>query len=219
MRYRELAIFAVLLAFLLTIIICPVVINANSSDNKVIQINAITDDCLRYWNGSKWVWQHNSTYHTVGHQTETATKHGIGLRFTNILIPNNATITEAYLTIISRSNTSNMAVRSRIYGENTDNALTFSTETDFESRLLNRTRATIDWDNIPAWNADAKYSSPDIKIIVQEIVKRPGWNSGNSITIFWEDFEGRSDSNRDNIDRRSYSYDANQSKTITLHIT
>jgi hypothetical protein len=218
MKYRIFAIFAIFLMSSLVITINSVLIRADTSDSKIIHISSNTDDCLRFWNGSSWVWQHNSTYHTVGHQTETATKHGLGLRFINIPIPNNANITEAHLTIVSRSNTGNMAVRSRIYGENADDAATFNTKADFETRLKNITKATVSWDNIPTWDMDAEYTSPDIKAVLQEIVKRSSWKNGNSIAIFWEDFEGRSDSNRDNVDRRSYSYDVNPVKSIRLYI-
>jgi len=183
------------------------------------QIDANIDDSIRYWNGSSWVWQPYSTYHTVGHQTATATKHGIGLRFTNIPISKIAAITEAYIVVISRANSSNNIVRSRISGETNNNAAAFKDLYDFETRYGNRTKTTANWDNIETWNIDTEYKSPNIKSVIQEIISNPNWISGNAMVIFWEDFEGRSDTTGENIDRRSYSYDVNPTKSIRLVIS
>ncbi len=50
-----------------------------------------------------------------------------------------------------------------------------------------RTTAQVEWNNIPAWTSGQNYNTPDIKDIIQEIVNRPGWQSGNRITILLED--------------------------------
>jgi hypothetical protein len=189
-----------------------------SSQVVTRQVGTNSDDCMRYWNGSSWSWQQDSTYHTVGHQTPSATKHGIGLRFTNITVPNSAKITQANIKVVSRSDCSNTVVRSRISGEDVDDAVAFTTQSDFEGRFQNRTKATVDWDSIGEWTTDAEYTSPDIGSIIQQIVNRPGWESGSAIVIFWEDFEGRSDTVTDYVDRRSYSYDANPAKAVTLYV-
>jgi len=183
------------------------------------QINANMDDCIRYWDGSSWVWQPYSTYHTVGHQTATATKHGLGLRFANIPILKNSNITNANMIITSRANTTNNIVRSRISGEATNNADAFKNLSDFETRYGNRTKATANWDSIEAWTTDTEYTSPNIKSIIQEIISDSNWISGNALVIFWEDFEGRSDTTSENVDRRSYSYDVNPTKSIRLVIS
>jgi len=64
--------------------------------------------------------------------------------------------------------------------------------THFDARWANRTTARVDWDDIPAWTAGNDYDSPEIKTVIQEIVDRPGWASGQDMVIFWEDFEERS---------------------------
>ena len=81
-------------------------------------------------------------------------------------------------------------VRSHISCEDADNSAQITTHADLHSRT--RT-ALIDWDNIPDWTKWAKYPTPSLAPAVQTVLNRPGWESGNAITAFWEDWEDDSD--------------------------
>jgi hypothetical protein len=156
-----------------------------------LQVGADSDNAKRYWDGSSWVWEQPAySGQDTGYYTSAVCKMGGGMRFTNVTIPQGASITAAYLTLRSRYTTSVTVVNSRIKGEAADNAATFSTEADFNGRA--RTTASVDWDNIPAWTNGVDYNSPGIKTIIQEIVNRSGWASGNALVIFWDDFDDRS---------------------------
>jgi PKD repeat protein len=107
-----------------------------------------------------------------------------GLRFTNVPIPNHATITGAYVQFeadATQSETTNLVVQ----GQSADNAATFTSATrNVSSRP--RTAASTGWTPQP-WTlvgeAGAKQRTPGLSAVIQEIVNRPGWASGNALAI------------------------------------
>lgn len=179
------------------------------------QIGAGTDDCDRS-KGPANEWNLAGGNFQAGYQSSDYRQKGAGARFTNITIPKGATIDQAHLTLRSRLNKAAGPCRTRISAENVDNAPTFIDDCwVFDDRYANNT-ATVDWDSIPAWTTDEEYDSPDIKTVIQAIIDRPGWASGNAIVIFWEDFEYRSNG----LERRraAYSYDNDPDKAPKLVI-
>ncbi len=106
----------------------------------------------------------------------------VGMRFNNISIPRNASILNAYVEF-EVDETGSDPTSVAIQGQASDNAATFATATrNISSRA--RTTAQVSWNNIPAWTTiSAKSQTPSISSIIQEIVNRPGWASGNSIVI------------------------------------
>ena len=106
----------------------------------------------------------------------------VGMRFTNISIPRGASITNAYVEF-EVDETGTTATSVTIRGQASDNALAFTSSTsNISSRA--RTAAQVAWNNIPAWTTvNVKWQTPNISSIVQEIVNRPAWASGNSIVI------------------------------------
>ena len=102
-----------------------------------------------------------------------------GLRFLNVTIPNAATINSATLDVEIVSTTHDDPDLT-IFGEDTDDATTFtSTSNDISSRTP--TTATTTW-TATSIGTGVK-TSPSIAAIIQEIVNRPGWVSGNDINI------------------------------------
>lgn len=44
--------------------------------------------------------------------------------------------------------------------------------------------ASVSWPDVPVWNVvDQKHQTPNLSLIVREIVNRNGWNSGNAIAL------------------------------------
>ncbi|OGC92856.1 hypothetical protein A2876_01625 [Candidatus Amesbacteria bacterium RIFCSPHIGHO2_01_FULL_48_32b] len=111
----------------------------------------------------------------------------IGLRFNNMTVPLNATITGAYVEF-TVDELWGVPTSVSFFGEVSDNPTTFTTAAyNISSRP--RTTARVDWNNIPAWDSTTgtaigdKKQSPDISPIIQELVNRPGWVSGNSMVL------------------------------------
>lgn len=180
------------------------------------QVGVETDDCYRRLTPSDWGLY--TTLQPVGTQDVGSVKYGGGMRFTNITIPQGAIITEAHLTLCARYTRTADVVNSRISAEDVDDAPTFAdSAAAFDTRWAGRTTARVDWDSIEAWTADVDYDSPDIKAVIQEIVNREGWASGQDIVIFWEDFDGRS-TEAAGCRRDGYSYDKSTILAPKLHI-
>lgn len=117
---------------------------------------------------------------TVGNQT-------VGMRFTGINIPKDATIVSAYIQFWVDENTHTAATNLTIRGEATDNSPTFSTA-GFNLSNRAKTSASVAWSNLPIWSVLNAFGSdqrtPNIKTILDEIRGRSGWNANNPFTIF-----------------------------------
>lgn len=108
----------------------------------------------------------------------------IGLRFQSVAIPQGATINSAYVEFeadSTDSGTTNLV----IYGEDVDDAPQF---VNSRGNISDRTKtaASVNW-AVPSWSTvSAKEQSVDMASIIQEIVNRGGWSSGNSMVIIIE---------------------------------
>lgn len=131
----------------------------------------------------------------------------VGIRFTNLTIPVGATITNAYITFTSKDDKSG-ATSISMKCQAADNAPTFTT-TNSSISARPTTLSFADWSNIPAWTKDNTYNTPDLSSVVQEVVGRSGWSSGNSI-VFIITGSG---------ERKAYSYDGSSTKAPVLTIT
>ncbi|AUP80619.1 IPT/TIG domain-containing protein [Flavivirga eckloniae] len=109
----------------------------------------------------------------------------IGLRFINVQIPQGANITDANIQFTADSSAGTDPVELTIYGEAVDNAAPYTlTNGDLSARTLTTTREV--WTITETWATDDKLPAQqtvDLSSIVQEIVNRPGWVSGNSINF------------------------------------
>lgn len=154
---------------------------ANSATTTATyQVSASADDGCA-WSATEQ--DISSGYLMIGDdRTYTAPYYMSAMRFTNVDAPRNAQIVDARLKISSI----NEGYRGQIYG--VIQAETADDVTDFSSRYIgaiSKTTAATDWDHKDAWAANTYYTSPDISSVIQEVVSRPGWNSGNSISIFY----------------------------------
>jgi|GEM_PF-6466093 len=100
------------------------------------------------------------------------------LRWRNVTIPNGATITSAYVTLSKWSDiTENLSLQ--IKGIDEDNTADFTNDASSRSQ----TTAYVNWAISTDWSADTEKTSPDIKTVIQEIIDRAEWSSGNSLAI------------------------------------
>jgi hypothetical protein len=108
----------------------------------------------------------------------------VGMRFVGVAIPRAATIVNAYLQF-KVDETSSAAASLTVQGQAADNAPTFTTATaNISSRT--RTLSSAPW-TPTAWPtvgvAGPDQRTPNIAPVIQEIVNRPDWASGNSLVI------------------------------------
>jgi hypothetical protein len=151
------------------------------------QVGASSDDCFRYVGSG-----YDSINLAYGSETvgegfwgEPGIRGKSGMRFQNVTIPKGATIDTAYFQIYSENQQSGSGTNTIIKGEDVDDAAAFSTKENYDAR--SRTSASVDWDITATWSESTWQDSPEIKTVIQEIVNRGGWSSGNDLVIFWED--------------------------------
>jgi chitodextrinase len=108
----------------------------------------------------------------------------VGLRFRGVQIPRGARIAAAHVQFaVDESSGSGAALEIR--GQAADAAAAFSgAGRDLASRPT--TASAVAW-TAPAWptvgEAGAAQRTPDLRRLVQEIVDRPGWSSGNPLVL------------------------------------
>ena len=103
-----------------------------------------------------------------------------GYRFGSIQLPKTARVLSATLKLAC--NWASGTTDTVLYGEANDLSVTFSTtQNDLSSRT--RTVANVPWNGMPVLSWGKPLSSPDVTAIVQEIVSRPTWQTGNPITF------------------------------------
>ena len=106
----------------------------------------------------------------------------MGIRFQDIQVPQGAAIISASIEF-ETDETGSSATSLIFHGEDTDSSSTFTT-TAYNISTREKTSAAVEWNSIPAWNTvDEKHQTPDIASIIQEIVDRSGWSSGNALSI------------------------------------
>ncbi len=107
-----------------------------------------------------------------------------GMRFQNITIPADASIDSAYIIVYSHeSKTAEDVARITIAGEASDNASTYTEDMLITDRP--RTNAQLLWEVAEEWGLWTPHHTIDLSEIVQEIVDRDGWESGNSMAFMF----------------------------------
>ena len=131
-------------------------------------------------------------------------------RFTNITIPQGATINSVVLQFYSNQARAQTTAKVKIHFEAADNPGAPSDHTDLTGRSL--TTGTS-W-TVGAWSASIWYSSPEVKAELQAVVDRVGWSSGNSVMVHI-----LNDGSTVDVLRRMASYDSSSSLAAKLDIT
>jgi hypothetical protein len=108
----------------------------------------------------------------------------VGLRFAGLALPPGATIVAAWVQF-QAAESSTGAAALLIEGQAADDAAAFS-GTSFDLGSRPRTAAQAAW-SPPDWatlgEAGSDQRTSDLAAIVQEIVDRPGWTSGNALAL------------------------------------
>ena len=116
--------------------------------------------------------------------TRDASVQTVGMRFRNIAIPRGAHIFAAWVQFKVDEATSN-PTSLVLAGEAADNPATFTTKARNVSTRT-RTAASVPW-TPAAWPtinvAGPAQRTPDLAPVIQQIVGRPGWASGNSLVL------------------------------------
>ena len=116
--------------------------------------------------------------------TDGSTVQIVGMRFPGLVIPAGATIQNAWVQFqVDEVSTDVASITLR--AQAADNAATFTTAAnDLAGRPV--TGAAVGW-TPPSWPtvgaAGAGQRTPNLAAVIQEVVSRPGWASGNAIAV------------------------------------
>ena len=135
----------------------------------------------------------------------------VGVRFNGLDIPQGSKIVKATIDFNAYGTGTTGNPQITINGEAADNSAQFTgSNSDLSSRTLTTAQET--WD-IPAFSSvNSWYSTNDISSLVQEIVSRSGWASGNSMSFVFGTDSG-------NKDRQAVSFDTNPNRAPRISIT
>lgn len=132
-------------------------------------------------------------------------------RFDPVTIPAGATIDAAEIRVTaSLSGQDGADLFTNIYLEGADDPAVPSSQADHVGRA--RTTNFTAWDG-KDFTVDLETASPDIALAVQEVVDRPGWNSGQAMQVFWDD-----DGSIDAAFYEVYAWNQDTAKAIALHV-
>ena len=142
-------------------------------------IAASGDDGHVGWGANTTTWDSSTSGTLIAATASASGGLYIGLRFINVTVAQGATISSATLTL-TQSDASGVAVGSLWYGWDTDNAAQFSDATDTPNTA---TRTTASSQIQSHGGAAYLEVTHDVTSIVQEIINRGGWSSGNALTL------------------------------------
>jgi len=160
-----------------TLVVLP---TGGSSQSFSSSISASSDDAEEFTVSNGWMYLAGNDLELI-YDTQDQI---VGMRFNGIPVPSGATILEALVQFtVKQASTGTCSLVIR--GQAVDNAPTFTTTyRNISDRPL--TSAAVSW--IPAsWPtvgvAGQDQQTPDLSSVLQEIVSRPGWQSGNSLAL------------------------------------
>lgn len=169
------------------------------------KISSGKDDAEEYLKGAVYL---NDLDIDLVYDSKTSGNQTVGLLFRDLAIPPGAVITSAYIQFACKSGTSGKCSLT-LNGEASDNPADFAaTSKNISSRP--KTVAAVTWKPLD-WVADEAgeaQKTPDLKAVVQEIVNRNGWVSGNDMAIII----------RGSGTRIAESFDRDAAKAATLTV-
>ena len=173
------------------------------------------DTIAPYGSGSTYTFNNNATTMKVGYQAADDMTPADGYswsifaRIAGVDVPQGSTIETAILHFHQPVSSSATGKSVTIDGNDVDTAAIPSAEADIRSAT--KTTATVSWTigTISGTTVD----TPEIKTIVQEIVNRAGWASGNAMTIY---IHTPSTSADWDLTARSYDHSAGQAPHINI---
>lgn len=163
------------------------------------------------WDWNDGSWHVSTSLERIGNLSGVIS--GVSFRFTNVTIGQGSTITSAKITFRASNTRSSQNLVLRIYGVAEDNTGEFTTSPIDDARTRSHTSAVVNWSATVSITSGTDFDSPDITSIIQEIVNRAGWSSGNALAISIED-NGTGSNNY--INDTDYGTDSAHSALLTI---
>ena len=177
-----------------------------------LQVGASADDVLG-GNLDPVLWNTTSGAQRFGSFSATAFGYTGVMRFTSVDIPKGDIIESSDMTLRVQFLTDGTTCDGDFDALADDDA---SMPADYDAYVAFARTNRVAWNNVGTWNANDTITTPEIKIVVQDIVNRGGWASGNALVMTLNDDD---ESSSDGARRDSRSYDSGSSFAAKLNIT
>ena len=153
-----------------------------------LQVSAGFDDAEQKANDAAF--GRNGATLSIRADADSSIRRNCGFRFLNVAVAKDATIDSATFSVWPQSTVSDDASLV-VWGEDADDTVTFasSPSNTVNERVL--TTANVAWSE-DSLGTGAFVSPSDIKTIIQEIVNRGSWASGNDLCIICYGVDGTS---------------------------
>ena len=160
------------------------------------------DDDTNEYSGDNGMWAGSSAVDLAN----TGKPVFAGLRFTDVQVPQNAAIVDAYIEFtVKEVSTGDI----KLIVQGLDDANVTLPNENFGLTNFTKTSSKISWEPSPWETIDEKKQTSNIASIIQEIVNKAEWTSGNAlgVVIFEEDTTGSSalEAGQQTRNRRAYS--------------
>ncbi len=179
------------------------------------QVGASGDDFLHYQDNGNHTFDSAGNNLFCGHISSTVKRMQGGMRYTTVAIGNGDTIDVANSVVTALLTRSTNTVRARIRADDADNPSAPTNDAGWDAMV--DTTAEVAWDPLPAFVADATYTTPDFKAVIQELVDRGSWASGNAMIVLIGDRDNESTAGSQ-VRRDWHSWDGDTAKASKLHI-
>lgn len=139
------------------------------------------------------------------------TRKAVNGRFLNVTVPNGATINTASL-VSTAQGSFGSAPEFVIAIVDEDDPAAPTNVTTWNALVYTATRIT--WDFSTSWVTDTEYTTPELATLLQDIVNRAGWASGQAMLLAISDDKAISSNNY----RGRQDYGTDTTKALKLHI-
>jgi hypothetical protein len=137
----------------------------------------------------------------------------IFIRFANVTIPEGAVIQSAFVRLTAGFSLSDTACNVDIRAQDEDNPDAPADAGEVTGAQLGT--QVVNWDSISGWTDGTQYDTPDLTDVIQQIVGRNYWDSGDALIIHMID-----DASTDNAVRYASAYDyLSAAEKAELHVT
>lgn len=134
------------------------------------------------------------------------------IRFQNVNIPQGVTITEAYVKLTAIQSDSGTDCNVNCYFNDVDDAIAPLDTAEYNALAL--TGAVV-WNGLSAWTDGNQYDTPSLVSILQNIIDRAGFSSGNAVQLLI-----KNNASSTNAYRRMSSFDKlSGAEKAELHVT
>ena len=156
---------------------------------------------------------HPNVFQTIIAGGFAAAINASAMRFPRVTIPQGARIDVAHFIFTPDATESGTTCNLSLTGHAADDSAQIVNDTDWHNVVDANLTIIIPWNNVGTWTVDVTEQSIDFSPVVQQIVNRTGFRSGNAMNLL----VGNNGSDAGAF-RRAFQHDDDSTKSVTFHV-